>query len=52
MGNCLICKKDPQEIDNLWDDPDFASLKAELTMKLLQAEMGKEPMPMPRVARA
>lgn len=51
-GELFDLQEDPQEINNLWDDPDFTDLKAKLTMKLLQAEMGKEPMPMPRVARA
>ena len=40
---------DPGETDNLWDNPAHAELKAELVMKLLFAEMGKEPVCMPRI---
>lgn len=40
---------DPGEIHNLWNDPKSTALKADLVMKLLFAEMGKEPMWMPRV---
>ncbi|MHC4887354.1 MAG: sulfatase family protein [Planctomycetota bacterium] len=40
---------DPGEVNNLWDDPESQSLRAELTEKLLFAEMGNEPVPMPRI---
>ena len=51
-GELFDLEEDPGEIHNLWDDPDAADLKAELVMKLLQAELGKEPLPMPRIAAA
>lgn len=51
-GELFDLGADPGEIHNLWDDPSAADLKAELTRKLLFAEMAKEPMPMPRVAPA
>ena len=39
-------------MENLWDEEEHASLKADLTRKLLFAEMGKEPLWMPRIAGA
>ncbi|MGC9349597.1 MAG: sulfatase family protein [Anaerolineae bacterium] len=51
-GELFDLVNDPDEVHNLWDDPDHAELKAELTMALLQAEMGKEPLWMPRIAGA
>lgn len=51
-GEIFDLQEDPQEINNLWTKPECAALKAELIMKLLFAEMGKEPLWMPRVAGA
>jgi uncharacterized sulfatase len=51
-GELFDLQEDPGEINNLWDDSDSKELKAELVMKLLQAEMGKEPLWMPRIAGA
>jgi uncharacterized sulfatase len=51
-GELFDLQEDPQEISNLWDKPECAELKADLVMKLLFAEMGKEPLWMPRVAGA
>jgi len=51
-GELFDLQKDPAEIDNLWDKPEHARLKAELLLKFLHAEMGKEPLPMPRIAGA
>jgi len=48
-GELFDLSEDPDELRNLWDRPDAQQLKAELVMKLLHAEMGKEPLPMPRV---
>ncbi|MBI3946983.1 MAG: sulfatase-like hydrolase/transferase [Armatimonadetes bacterium] len=48
-GELFDLKDDPGEVHNLWSDPGHAALKAELVMKLLFAEMGKEPLWMPRV---
>lgn len=48
-GELFDLEADPQERSNLWNDPARQMLKAELTKKLLFAEMGKEPMPMPRI---
>jgi len=51
-GELFDLREDPGEVRNLWSDPRYADLKAELVMKLLFAEMGKEPLWMPRVAGA
>jgi arylsulfatase A-like enzyme len=48
-GELFDLQEDPGEIRNLWDSPAHQALKAELVMKLLFAEMGKEPLWMPRV---
>ncbi len=51
-GELFDLAADPGEINNLWADPDSAELKAAMVMQLLQAEMGKEPLWMPRIAGA
>ncbi len=48
-GELFDLREDPNEFENLWDSPDHQALKHELTRKLLFAEMGKEPLPMPRI---
>lgn len=48
-GELFDLENDPGEVCNLWDDPQHAGLKAELTRQLLFAEMAKEPLWMPRV---
>jgi arylsulfatase A-like enzyme len=48
-GELFDLQKDPDEANNLWDDPRHASLKCELLRQLLFAEMGKEPLWMPRI---
>jgi len=51
-GEMFDLKEDPGEIRNLWDDGSFAELKSRLLLKFIWAEMGKEPLCMPRVAGA
>ncbi|OGS18049.1 MAG: sulfatase [Elusimicrobia bacterium RIFOXYA2_FULL_40_6] len=51
-GEMFDLKKDPKELNNLWNNKKHARLKTELLMKLISAEMGKEPMWMPRIAGA
>ena len=51
-GEIYDLQEDPGEIKNLWDVPEAASLKMELLQKLIHAELGKEPMWMPRIAGA
>jgi arylsulfatase A-like enzyme len=48
-GELFDLQQDPGEVHNLWDDKAFADLKARLVMKLLFAEMGNEPLWMPRI---
>jgi len=51
-GELFDLQEDPQEINNLWDNTEFCDLKSSLLLKLIHAELGKEPMWMPRVAGA
>lgn len=51
-GNLYDLQEDPDEFNNLWDDHEARDLKHERIRKLLFAEMGKEPMWMPRIAHA
>lgn len=51
-GELFDLVEDPGEVRNLWDDPAAAALKARLLKALIDAEMGREPMPMPRIAGA
>ncbi len=51
-GELFDLATDPGEVDNLWDVPEARGLKNDLIRKLLFAEMGKEPLPMPRIAGA
>ena len=48
-GEMFDLETDPGEVDNLWNNLDFKDLKTDLLQKLIFAEMGKEPMWMPRV---
>ena len=51
-GELYDLQEDPGEVRNLWDEPGAAELKQRLIRQLLDAEMGKEPLWMPRVAGA
>jgi arylsulfatase A-like enzyme len=51
-GELFDLQEDPGEINNLWDSEEHADLRARLVLKLLHAEMGKEPLWMPRIAGA
>ncbi|MDF2924209.1 MAG: sulfatase [Paenibacillaceae bacterium] len=51
-GEIFDLENDPQELNNLWDDPAYLALKSELLLKYAWAELGKEPMPMPRIWHA
>lgn len=48
-GELYDLKEDPNEVNNLWDNPDYEALKSDLLLKYIWAEMGKEPMWMPRL---
>ncbi len=51
-GELFDLENDPGEANNLWSDPEHAGLKCELIKKLLFAEMGREPLWMPKIANA
>ncbi len=51
-GEIFDLRDDPGELRNLWSEPEFASLKTELLLKYAWAELGKEPLPMPRIHHA
>jgi len=48
-GEIFDLENDPGELTNLWALPEHAALKSELLLKLAHAELGREPMPMPRI---
>lgn len=51
-GELFDLQNDSQEISNRWADPAYEGIKSRLLMEMMWAEMGKEPMWMPRVAGA
>lgn len=51
-GELFDLKKDPQEVHNLWNNPKYSTLKSNLLLKYIWAELGKEPLPMPRIWHA
>lgn len=51
-GELFDLVEDPGEFRNLWDDPEHSELKMRLLVRYIWAELGKEPMWMPRVALA
>ncbi|MFS0726716.1 sulfatase [Paenibacillus sp. 1P07SE] len=51
-GELFDLLEDPGELRNLWDSPDHQMLKTELLLRYAWAELGKEPLPMPRIAHA
>ncbi|MDF3128204.1 sulfatase-like hydrolase/transferase [Kiritimatiellaeota bacterium B1221] len=48
-GELWDLQEDPDELHNRWADPDYAEIKADLMLKLNFAQMGKDPVPMPRL---
>lgn len=51
-GELFDLEADPGEVNNLWDDPGSQELKKDLLLKYVHAELGKEPMWMPRLSTA
>ena len=51
-GDLFDLQEDPGEVRNLWNSALHAQLRAALTAKMLDAELGKEPLTMPRIAGA
>lgn len=51
-GELFDLQEDPEEVHNLWGNPNYKDLKMSLMLKYIWAELGKEPMWMPRIASA
>ncbi|SFS87836.1 sulfatase [Paenibacillus sp. BC26] len=51
-GEIFDLQEDPNELNNLWDNPEYEGLKSKLMLKYIWAELGKEVMPMPRISGA
>ncbi|MFR9708098.1 sulfatase [Paenibacillus sp. MB22_1] len=51
-GELFDLQEDPGELNNRWNDPSYANLKSELLLKYVWAELGKEPLAMPRIYHA
>ncbi|MCM3699517.1 sulfatase [Paenibacillus macerans] len=51
-GEIFDLQEDPGELHNLWDEAGYEGLKSQLLLKYVWAELGKEPMPMPRIHHA
>jgi arylsulfatase A-like enzyme len=51
-GELFDLHNDPEERCNLWDDPEYAHIRAEMLHKSLNAEIVREPMRLPRIAHA
>ncbi|MYL59644.1 DUF4976 domain-containing protein, partial [Virgibacillus halodenitrificans] len=51
-GELFDLANDPQEFENLWDNPEYKELKSQLLLEYAWAELGKEPMWMPRISHA
>lgn len=51
-GELFDLENDPNEYNNLWDDPGYMHIKMELLMKYIWAELGKESLAMPRISHA
>ncbi|MFW6286511.1 MAG: sulfatase [Candidatus Sumerlaeota bacterium] len=51
-GELFDLEEDPGEVHNRWNDPDYAEVKSKMLLRFMQGELGKEPLPMPRIAGA
>lgn len=51
-GELFDLQEDPNEVHNLWDAPEAQDRKRQLLHKMIQAELAKAPVPMPRVSGA
>ncbi|MBH5320195.1 sulfatase-like hydrolase/transferase [Paenibacillus sp. GSMTC-2017] len=51
-GELFDLQEDPKERYNLWGNKDYEELKSRLLLKYAWAEMGKEPIWMPRISNA
>lgn len=51
-GELYDLEEDPGEYVNLWDKPACRDLKRDLLLAMIHGEMGKAPLPMPRISGA
>ncbi len=51
-GELFDLQNDPNELKNRFNDPSYADVKNELMFKMVQADMEREPAPIPRIAGA
>ena len=51
-GELFDLEQDPDELHNRWDDADYASVKADVLHRFVNAEVRREPTRMPRIAGA
>ena len=51
-GELFDLQEDPNELSNKWDNPAYRTVKADLMMRFLQAEIQREPTRMPRIVGA
>ncbi len=51
-GEMYDLASDPGELTNLWDKEEYKEEKSRLMLQFLYAEMGREPLSMPRIAGA
>lgn len=51
-GELFDLQDDPDELKNLFADPAQAEIKTEMLMRLIQADLSREPAPTPRVSGA
>ncbi len=52
FGELYDLTEDPNEVYNRWEDPNYATLKQELLLKYIWAELKKESLYMPRIMQA
>lgn len=51
-GELYDLEEDPQELNNLWAQPQYADLKNDLLLKYIRADLSRESKSMPRIANA
>lgn len=51
-GELFDLENDPNEMENLWDNPNYKDIKRELLLEFIQKSMKTEPVVMPRIAVA
>ena len=52
MSELFDLENDPNEMENLWDNPNYKDIKRELLLEFIQKSMKTEPVVMPRIAVA